>query len=247
MAKLACVLFVAGCALACASSLPPPPQDATPLRDDVYVLPIGPRVWRHVSYQDVAGFGLVASNGLVVGDAGGALLVDTAWDPEQTASVLDWAAANVGPVRAVVVTHAHDDRLGGLAETERRGIASFASTETARLAASRDGPPIRNAVATPFPLESLGIAGELYFPGPAHTADNTTVWLAETRILAGGCMVRAVAATSLGNTSEADLESWPRAVAALQARYRHVRIVVPGHGEPGGPELLTHTRALLEK
>ena len=96
-------------------------------------------------------------------------------------------------------------------------------------------------------LERFGVSGELFFPGPGHTADNATVWLQENRVLAGGCLVRALTATSMGNTSEADLESWPRAIAALQARYPDVGIVVPGHGEPGGPELLAHTRELLRK
>jgi hypothetical protein len=51
----------------------------------------------------------------------------------------------------------------------------------------------------------------------------------------------------MGNTTQADLEGWPRAIATLQQRYRDVRVVVPGHGEPGGPELLVHTRELLGK
>jgi glyoxylase-like metal-dependent hydrolase (beta-lactamase superfamily II) len=206
-----------------------------------------PGVWRHVSYQDLPGVGPFPSNGLVVRGASGALVIDTAWNPEQTAAVLTWAEASVGEIRAVIVTHAHDDRLGGLAEVQRRGIPSYALAETVKLAAARGWPPIDHAVPSPFPLDTFSVSGEVFFPGPAHTVDNATVWLQETRVLAGGCLVRASAATSMGTTSEADLEGWPRAVAALQERYSSAAIVVPGHGEPSGPDLLAHTRELLGK
>jgi metallo-beta-lactamase class B len=233
--------------LSCVSGPPPAPQGALPLRADVYVQALVPDVWRHVSYHRFSGVGYVPSNGLVVRGGSGALIIDTAWNPEQTAEVLTWAEANVGPIIAVVVTHAHDDRLGGLAEVQRRGIPSYALAETVQLATQDGWPPIGHGVTSPFALDSLGVSGELFFPGSGHTADNAAVWLRETRVLAGGCLVRATAATSMGNTSEADVENWPRAVIALQQRYPDVRIVVPGHGDPGGPELLSHTRELLGK
>ena len=240
------VLLIAVLVLSCAESAPPPlPPDAIPLRSDVYVQPIAPGVWRHVSYREFPGVGSFPSNGLVVSSPKGALIVDTAWDPEQTALILDWVEANVGSVGALVATHAHDDRIGGLAEVKRRRIPSYALAKTAALAAAQGLPAIDHAVDSGFSLADLGVAGELFFPGPAHTVDNGTVWLEQPRILVGGCMVRAAAADALGNVSEADVANWPRAVAALQERYPNARIVVPGHGEPGGPELLVHTRELL--
>lgn len=86
--------------------------------------------------------------------------------------------------------------------------------------------------------------GEIFFPGSGHQLDRLAPRAA---VLAGGCLVRALAWASMGNTSEADLESWPLAVATLEQRYLDVRVVVPGHGDPGGPELLAHTRELLGK
>ncbi len=243
----ACLLAVALSVLSCASGLPPVPPGATALRSDTFVEPIVPGLWRHVSYRRFPGTGYIPSNGLVVESPQGALIIDTAWDPEQTAHVLDWVEANLGTIHALIVTHAHDDRLGGLAEVHRRRIPSYALAETVKLAAARGWPPIDHAVASPFPLATFGVSGELFFPGPAHTVDNATVFLEETQTLAGGCLVRAAVATAMGNTSEADLEGWPRAIASLQERYPDVAIVVPGHGEPGGRELLAHTRDLLER
>jgi metallo-beta-lactamase class B len=241
-------LFAAGCLVLCCVSGPPSvPNGAIALRSHVYIQAVVPGVWRHVSYHRFSGVGYIPSNGLIVEGEKGALVVDTAWNPEQTAALLDWVQVNVGRINSVVITHAHDDRLGGLAEIQRRGIPSYALAETVQLATQDGWPPIGHGVTSPFALDSLGVSGELFFPGSGHTADNAAVWLRETRVLAGGCLVRATAATSMGNTSEADVENWPRAVIALQQRYPDVRIVVPGHGDPGGPELLSHTRELLGK
>ncbi len=65
-------------------------------------------------------------------------------------------------------------------------------------------------------------------------------WEAETR-----CLVRSADAASLGNTAEADLERWPATIVTLQRDYAAARVVVPGHGRPGGPELLARTLELL--
>lgn len=242
-----CSLAFAALAISCASNLPPVPQSATSLQSDIYVEAIAPGIWRHVSYRRYPRVGYFPSNGLIVTGRKGVLIIDTAWDSEQTARILDWVEANLGAIIALVVTHAHADRIGGLAEANRLRIPSYALAQTTELAAAGGWPRIGHAVASPYPLDGFGVAGELFFPGPGHTVDNATVWLQDTRVLAAGCLVRALAATSMGNTGDADLDNWPRAVAALEERYPDVRIVVPGHGEPRDPELLAHTRELLSK
>lgn len=245
MRQFWCSLAGAVMVLSCVSGPPPTPQGGVTLRRDVYVQRVVSGVWRHVSYRRFPEAGFVPSNGLVVEGALGALIVDTAWNPEQTASILDWVRANIGPIRALIVTHAHDDRLGGLAEAHRHEIPSYALSKTVESAAKQDWPAIEHGVTSGFPLDGLGVGGEVFYPGAAHTVDNATVWLREARVLVGGCLVRSAAATSMGYTGDGDLENWPRAVTALQERYPNIRIVVPGHGDPGGQELLTHTLELL--
>ena len=61
------------------------------------------------------GFGAVASNGLIVRDGGRVLLVDTAWTDDQTAQILNWIKQEINlPVALAVVTHAHQDKMGGM-------------------------------------------------------------------------------------------------------------------------------------
>ena len=84
----------------------------------------------------------------------------------------------------------------------------------------------------------------MYFPGPAHTMDNSVVWLSKQRILFGGFMVRELNTNSLGYTAEGSVTLWPESVNAISRRYPNLLLVVPGHGEPGDIELLKHTISL---
>lgn len=45
--------------------------------------------------------------------------------------------------------------------------------------------------------------------------------------------------------ADADTAAWPASLERVRARFPEVRIVVPGHGSVGGPELLSHTLELL--
>lgn len=71
------------------------------------------------------------------------------------------------------------------------------------------------------------------------------VWLPAHKILFGGCALRSAAATGAGNTSHGDVESWIKVMALISERYRNATIVVPGHEEPGGVELIKHTLELV--
>lgn len=211
----------------------------------VAVEPLAPGVWIHRSSHQVDGFGDVEANGLVVASKQGALLIDTAWTPEQTAELLDWTERHVGDVAAVLVTHFHEDRLGGLPEVRRREIPAYAHARTVAEAEQRQIDPPTDIFGDTFDLSVFGVQGEAYHPGAGHTVDNISVWLSRPRVLFGGCLIKSRDASSLGNIADADLQAWPRSILALQERYDGVNYVVPGHGAAGGPELLTHTRALL--
>jgi hypothetical protein len=72
------------------------------------------------------------------------------------------------------------------------------------------------------------------------------VWLPAHRLLFGGCMVRAADASALGNLADADVAGWRHAIDTVSAAFGSAAIVVPGHGTPGGAELLAHTRELVD-
>jgi metallo-beta-lactamase class B len=225
------------------ATLPKGPVD---LGRDLTLEPVGDGVWVYRAIGEVAGFGEVPANGLVVVGGAEAALVNATWTDDQATRIIAWLASH-GQVRvtSVVVTHSHEDCLGGLGALHRAGARSYALARTAELA-GRDHRVVPQVLFTDrlsFPLGGRTL--ELRYLGPGHAPDNVVVWLPDARVLFGGCLVREASATSLGNTADADLVSWPGTVAALQQAYPDVVTVVPGHGRPGGRELLQHTLDVL--
>jgi metallo-beta-lactamase class B len=208
---------------------------------------VAPGVFVHTSYHRYPGNPTpVPSNGLIISTKTGALLVDTAWDPAQTMELLRWVADSLHQhVRLAVVTHAHEDRMGGVAVLQANHIKVYSTPLTAKRAASLSyGTP--TPAIKPYTVIRAGrMRLELFYPGPGHAPDNLVAWLPQQRVLFGGCLVKGADATTLGNIDDADLKQWPVAVRTVAARYPKAAVVVPGHGQWGGSELLAHTLELL--
>ncbi len=226
---------------------------ASPLRaaDDatVDIMPLLPGVWLHRSYHKFENGLRYGSNGLIVDQGDGLLLIDTAWGPEKTRTLLANITATTGkPVTAAVVTHAHDDRLGGADILKAEGIKVYAHPETIRLA-PLEGNPVPDVALSlslaPGSTVRLGSV-EVVFAGAGHAPDNIVVWLPDQKILFGGCLIRALADTKIGYVGDADIPAWPKTAALLEARYADARLVVPGHGRVGSAVLVSHTQMLAE-
>jgi hypothetical protein len=54
-------------------------------------------------------------------------------------------------------------------------------------------------------------------------------------------------ATTKGNLADADLKAWPNTIKKVMAKFPSARIVIPGHGDAGGLELLQHTLDVVNK
>ncbi len=216
------------------------------LRPDLELRKLTDKVWIHRSTMVVKPWGRVPSNGLLVVTADGAVLLDTPWTISQTKRLLRWAADSLEkPVRLAIVTHAHHDRMGGIQALLDHRIPVHSLWDTAK-----------RAVATGLPRPTLlfrrrhvvthgGLRFELFFPGGGHTRDSIVVWLPHARVLYAACMVRSMRARRLGNIKEADLRAWPVSLRLLLKRYSSAAHVIPGHGTPGGLELVRHTLELL--
>ncbi|HET8647974.1 MAG TPA: subclass B1 metallo-beta-lactamase [Vicinamibacteria bacterium] len=210
---------------------------------DLQVRELRPGVWLHTSWQALEGGTRFPSNGLIVRERDHLLLVDTAWGEPLTEQLLAWIERRLRRrVRAAVVTHFHGDRLGGAAALQRRGIPFHGHPLTAQLAPTVKLPPPQVLPDLERPGASASWRSlEVFYPGPAHTRDNVVVWLPGPRVLFGGCPVRAAGATALGNLADADVKEYAASMRRLLARYPRARLVVPGHGQPGGLELVRHT------
>nr|ALG03673.1 NDM metallo-beta-lactamase [uncultured bacterium] len=218
---------------------------------------IAPGVWLHSAFREVPGFGRTVSNGLVVENGETSVLVDTAWDDAQTRTILQWAREHLHrPVAAAVVTHAHSDKMGGMAALHSAGVKTFANRLTNADAPARDLIPAQigldfdtNGWLTPASAEAAADLGPLrvFYPGAGHTRDNIVVGLAQAKIIFGGCLIRPPGSTDMGNTGDGDLSHWDIAAQRAGDTFPGANVVVPSHGPPAGRELIALTARLARE
>lgn len=216
---------------------------ATVLAADLRIEPLAEGVWMHVSSRVVDGV-VVEANGLVVEAEGAAFLVDATWTEAQAEALYGWIAGRGLSVAGVVITHGHRDRGGGLPALQLHEVSSWALPRSADdLDGQGFGRP--DHVLNPEKARRLFEGRlEVFFPGKGHTRDNLVVWMPERGLLFGGCLVRGSEDEVIVGTRGSVLSRWEKTIDAVAARYPDARIVVPGHGRPGGRELLAHTAEL---
>ncbi|MER6347545.1 MBL fold metallo-hydrolase [Streptomyces sp. NPDC001595] len=193
--------------------------------------------------------------GLVAG-ATGAVLVDTA-ATEHRSRALRAAVRRHAPDGPdhVVNTHFHGDHtFGNALFLPRATIVAHertrADAEAAGLALCGLWPDVAWGtvdVALPtltfhdgLTLRTGGPTVELLALAPAHTAGDVVAWVPERRVLFAGDLVWS------GVTPYVLMGSVDGSLRALdELRALRPRVVVPGHGAPGGPELFDETEAYL--
>lgn len=218
------------------------------LSPDLAVEEVAPGVWVHTTWLTVEPWGRILSNGLIVQDGDDAVLIDTAWGTEPTALLVDWIEDTLGlRVRGALITHFHDDRMGGGPVLAERSIPFFGSELTRTLSSgdSLPAPELLEGVGSGEPMRWGPV--EAYYPGPGHTRDNLVVWVPEAEVLFGGCAVRPGFSQGAGNTADADLSEWPESLRRVQRLYGNAVTVIPAHGAPGPASLLDHSIAVLER
>ncbi len=213
---------------------------------DMHVAELHDGIWLHRSYIRMGDQRLHA-NGLFLVTASGITVIDSPWTPIATYDLLDWLESEFDvPIQRLVVTHAHEDRLGGIDAFIEREIPVYSSKLTADTARLQGLSAPNYLLDEHLPLRSGETAVELFYPGPAHSDDNIVVWFPDAGILFGGCMLKSATASSLGFTGDADKASWPGSLQRAVSRYPQAKLFVPGHGLYGGKALVENTLELLD-
>jgi peptidoglycan/xylan/chitin deacetylase (PgdA/CDA1 family) len=251
----AAVLLLA-CALACAKLQAPSPSPAQATATaspnepatSVSLTRLADGLWLHTSTRELEGVGSFPSHGLLVEHEGGGLLIDSAWGQAATMELLAQIDRELGQrPRAAIVTDFHDDRAGGVAQLEAAGIEVWSSPGIIeRLISASQPAPVHVLEQPRWSGTFADVALEVWFPGAGHSPENLVVWLPDQRVLFGGCLLRAYESRGLGNLEDADLDAWAPTLRAVRERYTNAQMVVPSHGNAGGPEILDHSVALVE-
>ena len=218
------------------------------IRDSAFTIdvsPISDHFYVHTSYG-LVGSTPYPSNGLILETTAGVVVVDTPWDTAQSRQLFDWIEMHIKKeVILCIVTHAHDDRMGGIEEFARRGIRVISTPLTSQHAA-RQGLRKPEAVLPNDTLFTIGgVPMECFFPGKGHTDDNIVVWFPNQRILFGGCLVKSTNVGGLGNIADADLHAWPGSIRVVMKKFSSHQIVIPGHESWSNNNSLEHTLELL--
>ncbi|HUE23242.1 MAG TPA: MBL fold metallo-hydrolase [Bryobacteraceae bacterium] len=111
------------------------------------------------------------------------------------------------------------------AEKERKDVADMHRPSVE--------PPKQTFAGNQFVLDDGARKVEFHFFGWAHTRGDGFVYLPKERIL---CTGDAVANGPYNYTADGNIANWPEVIRAAQKL--KVKTVLPGHGVPGGPELL---------
>jgi cyclase len=184
------------------------------------------------------------------------IVVDANFPSGARAALADAKSLSSKPVKYVFDTHHHGDHAYGNSiwteagattlaykgvteEMKRNEPAAWQESAKARQDVRDlnrpDGPePPKQTFDKPtFVLKDSMRTVEFHFFGWAHTRGDGFVYLPKEQIL---CTGDAVANGPHNYTGDGNVENWPKVIR--KAQKLKVKTVLPGHGLPGGPEVL---------
>jgi metallo-beta-lactamase class B len=217
---------------------------------EIKITPLTKGFWIHTTYRPYQGE-LVSSNGIIAQTDEGIVLVDSGWDvpddQNQTEQLLQWIEQNLHqPVRMCIVTHFHDDRVGGIATLRKAGVRVVSTPLIADKAEKAGRPRPEGILSNDTTLVIGNLPIRCFFPGEGHTSDNIVVYFPTVKLLHGGCFVKSYATMGLGYIAESNLKEWPNSVRRLQRTFPKPTFVIPGHDEWDKITSLEHTLRLLK-
>lgn len=202
-------------------------------------------VYTHISFLQTQTWGKVACNGLIYIHKNQAYIFDTPTDNETSEVLIKTLEDQKIKIKGIVINHFHNDCLGGLEAFHQKKIPSYASEKTIELA-KKDSvyiPQIGFSEKLRLKLGKKEIINQ--FVGEAHTKDNIISYIPSKKTMFGGCMVKELTAGK-GNLADANEKEWANTIKKIKVLFPAVDIIVPGHGKPGGLELLDYTASLFE-
>lgn len=215
--------------------------------ENLVIQRISDHVYLHTSFLNTDSFGRVPCNGMIVVNGDQAVVFDTPTDHESSEELIQFIKEKMShEVVGVIATHFHADCVGGLETFHKNKISSYASDRTISLLKNEDEGNIPNNNFENVLEIALGdkkVYAE-YF-GAGHTRDNVIGYFPHENVLFGGCLIKEMGAGK-GYLEDADVKGWPETVKEIKSRYPKLATVIPGHGKPGGAELLDYTIEMFE-
>ncbi len=177
-----------------------------------------------------------------------AIVFDTPSDIESSTELINYVTEKLNcKIKAIIPTHFHEDCVGGLEKFNEHNIPAYATNKTLELLKNKGqifSKPIKGFVdSLTLDIGDKKVYAE-YF-GEGHTKDNIVGYFPTDNAIFGGCLIKEVDANK-GYLGDANTNEWPETVRKLKLKYPQVKIVIPGHGKWGGPELFDYTIKLFK-
>lgn len=214
--------------------------------DDLIIKKLSDNVYQHISFLNTDSFGKVECNGMIVKDGNETIIFDTPTNDKSSSELISWIKNDLhAKINAVVPTHFHDDCLGGLKEFSKNNIPSYSNNKTIELAQKNSSDVPTHGFDNELTLNVGNQKVDVKFFGEGHTKDNVVGYYPKEKAMFGGCLIKEVDAAK-GYLGDANVQDWSATVEKVKAQYPDAKIIIPGHGEIGGTELLDYTIKLFK-
>lgn len=214
--------------------------------ENLVITQISDNSFLHTSYLQTNDFGNVPCNGMIVRNSNEVVVFDTPTNDKSAEELIKFIKEKLHcKINAIVPTHFHSDCLGGLASFHSNKISSFANSATIELAKANNVVVPQNGFNDSLKIKLGNTYTIVKYFGQGHTKDNVIGYFPKENILFGGCLIKELQATK-GYLGDANISEWSSTVENVKQQYPNVKIVVPGHGEIGGKELLDYTIKLFK-
>ncbi|MGH9720445.1 MAG: MBL fold metallo-hydrolase [Bryobacteraceae bacterium] len=213
--------------------------------------PVVPGVWFREG--DLGRYG--HCNNIIIEMKDYLIVVDANFPSGARATIADAKKVSPKPIKYVFDTHHHGDHAYGNAVWSEAGATTLAykgvaeemkryeparwqdtaktRKDVAELKRDTAEPPKQTFDKSPFVLDDGNRKVEFRFFGWAHTRGDGFVYLPKEQIL---CTGDAVVNGAFNYTADGNIRNWPKVIQ--QAQKLKFKQVLPGHGLPGGPEVL---------
>lgn len=244
MKILKTILFLFSLLLSCAEAQNK--DEILTIRDDLKIQKVSDYVYIHISNLNFNG-SAVPCNGMICVNENECIIIDTPVNNDQTKNLIEYVQNVLKlKIKAVIPCHWHSDCIGGLSEFHKNNIPSYSSKLTKEIAEAKGISLPQNVFTDSIKINFGKDEVIAKYLGGGHTKDNIVVWFPSEKILFGGCLIKAVKWNNLGNLADAVVDEWENSVEKVKQSFPDVKIVVPGHDEYGGIELLNHTIKLVQ-
>jgi metallo-beta-lactamase class B len=218
-----------------------------PTREDLQITHLTDNFYIFTTYNEYNG-SRIPANGMYLVTDDGVVMFDTPWDTTQFQPLLDSIKARHNKdVVLCIATHFHEDRTGGFEYYRRRGIKTYTTKLTDAYSKERSKCRAEFLIASDTVFTMGKYSFQTYYPGPGHTPDNIVIWFENEKILYGGCLIKSVEDSSLGNLADANVKAYATTVNNVVKKCRNPKFVIPGHNDWNTTRSLDHTLKMAQQ